>query len=129
MDIPQVLNNATSKVIEVFGDEAVRRFYKELKNHRFMTTHCRSCRTTFFYPRTFCPYCGSREIEWVEHPGRGKLYAFTQQGKALRFLKPDVLGIVELEGCKGRFLTKINAPIEELKIGMDVEVSFLDMSD
>ncbi len=128
MDIPHVINHSTVKVIESFGDAAARRFYEELKHHRFMTTRCRACSTTFFYPRTFCPSCHSRGIDWVQVSGKGKLYAFTQQDKAFRFMKPDVVGIVELEGCTGRVLTRIDAPFEDLRIGMDVEVSFLDLA-
>jgi len=129
MDIQPILNNITVKVIQAFGDAASRRFYEELKNHRFMTTRCKICRKTFFYPRVFCPFCLSQEIEWVNLSGKGKLYAFTQQEKALRFMKPDVVGIVELEGCIGRIFTKIEAPFDDLTIGMDVEVSFLKLSE
>ncbi len=129
MDIPQILNKSTVKVIQVFGDAASKRFYEELRKHRFMTTKCKACRKTFFYPRTFCPLCSSQDIEWVKLSGKGRLYAFTQQDKGLRFMKPDVLGIVELVDCAGRLLTKIDAPFEELSIGMEVEVSFLDLSE
>jgi uncharacterized OB-fold protein len=59
-------------------------------------------------------------------PKKGKLYAFTQQERSLRFGKPDVIGIVELEGI-GKILTRINAPFESLKIGMELHLDFIDV--
>jgi uncharacterized OB-fold protein len=112
-----------------YRTEAIQVAHEELKNRRLMTTRCKICRKTFFYPRVFCPFCSSQELEWVSLSGKGKLYAFTQQEKALRFMKPDVVGIVELEGCIGKIFTKIEAPFDELTIGMDVEVSFLKLSE
>jgi hypothetical protein len=126
-----LINKTTKKGIESFGDIAVKKFYQELKNHKFVTTKCKNCNKIFFPPRLFCPNCYSEDVEWVELKGYGKIYAFTQQERAIRFMKPDVIGVVELieDGEKiGRILTKINAKYDEISIGMDVKVSFIEIS-
>jgi len=110
-------------------DRAVVKFFDELKNHRFMTTKCKSCSRMSFPPRIVCPNCFSEDLEWVELSGKGRLYAFTQQDMGLRFTKPDVIGVVELAEGVGKILTRIDADFEDLKIGQDVEISFLDEED
>lgn len=105
-------------------DSAAKRFFDELAKRRFMTTRCLPCGQTFFPPRLVCPGCMGRELEWVALSGRGTLYAFTQQNYALAHMKPAVVGAVDLEGEVGRIFTLIDAPFEELEIGIPVEVSF-----
>lgn len=127
MDFLELVNNSTKKGIEVFGDNAAKKFYELLKQHKFYSTKCADCKNVFFHPRNFCPACGNENIEWIELSGKGKLYAFTWQEKATRFLKPDCIGIVETQ--EGFLLvTKIDAPFESLHIGMDMEVAFVDVS-
>jgi len=64
-------------------EPAAERFFAELANGRFMTTRCPACANTFFPPRTVCPECLGDELEWVELPGTGTVYAFSQQHHAL----------------------------------------------
>jgi uncharacterized OB-fold protein len=78
-------------------------------------------------PRPFCPRCFG-PVVWVDLPRRAKLYAFTQQERATRFTKPDVIGLVEIEGL-GTILSKINAPFEALTIGQDLELDPVVVSD
>lgn len=127
MDFLELVNKSTVKGIAIHGDAASKKFYEFLKQHKFCTVKCSDCNKIFFTPRMFCPECCGENIEWVELSGHGKIYSYTWQEKATRFLKPDVIGVVEVdEGF--RLLTKINAPFEALHIGMDVEVSFVDVS-
>lgn len=124
----EIINQASKRGLELFGDVAAKTFYKNLKEHKFTTSSCKSCQKIIFPPRNFCPYCQSDEIEWIELSGRGKLYAFTQQERATRFMKPEVIGIVELE--EGFLLVShIAEKFEDLKIGDELRVSFLDVSD
>jgi len=62
---------------------------------------CEACDAPFFYPRTLCPRCGSRELEWRRAGGRGRLHAFCIQHTTplpeFRELVPFVTALVELE--------------------------------
>lgn len=107
-------------------ESAAHRFFDELEKHRFMATACHSCGRTFYPPRSMCPRCLEGELQWVELPGTGTLYAFTMQHQGMFHIKPEVMGIVELDGCEGRALTMIDGEFEDLEIGMPVELAFFE---
>ena len=100
-------------------DRAAEGFFSRLERGEFQTTRCRRCGETHYPPHVLCPACLGEELEWVDLPREGTLLAFTQQADAIRCRKPDVLGLVELEGI-GNVVTRIDAPFEELSIGMRV---------
>jgi uncharacterized OB-fold protein len=127
-DLKQVIDNAMEIEVSEYGDDAVREFYRCLKNREFRTTRCTACEEVALPPRMFCPSCFGTDIEWIDLSRRGTLFAFTQQERSLRFGKPDVIGVVELPEA-GRLLTRIDAQYEDLAIGMEVELDFLDVSE
>lgn len=107
-------------------DDASARFYRELEGDRLMTTRCDGCGHASFPPRSVCPRCLGSSLSWFELPGTGTVYAYTQQHYAIVHTKPEVVGAVDLDGCTGRALAVIRAPLEELDIGMPVEVEYFD---
>ena len=46
----------------------------------------------------------------------------------VRFMPPDVVGLVELEGV-GRIFTHVRGDIADLAIGTEVELDFVEISD
>jgi len=128
MDISETIKKYTLNALEHFGDKASLEFFQRLKNREFSAPKCRHCDKFIFPPRRFCPRCFNEDIFWTNLPEKGILYAFTQQERAIRFSKPDVIGIVELNGV-GRILTKIDAPIDSLRIGMTVQVGFIEIEN
>ena len=114
-----------------FEDSAAERFYAELKERRLRLPRCAPCARTFLPARTRCSRCLSKDLEWVDAPRTGSLYAFTRQSVGLRCVKPDVIGVVELALDDGpaRLLTRIDAPFESLVIGMLVELDFLEVAE
>ncbi len=106
-------------------DAAAERFYSELEAERLMTTRCPTCDYTFFPPQGACPLCLGAELEWVELPGEGTVYAFSQQHYAIMHNKPEVVGVVELDGCSGRALAVIGVEFDELEIGRRVRATFV----
>lgn len=124
----EIIGNLGTMALDHYGDEATNEFFKLLKSREFRTTRCAKCKKIQFPPRSFCAHCDHREVEWVDIPRKGKLYAFSQQERALRFTKPDVLGLVEIKGL-GHILTKIDAPIESLQIGQDLVLDFIEIEN
>jgi uncharacterized OB-fold protein len=100
-------------------DRAAAEFFACLERDEFKTTRCSACGETHYPPRVVCPHCLGEDMEWVDLPRQGTLIAFTQQTDAIRCRMPDVLGLVELDGV-GNLFTRIDAPFEELSIGMKV---------
>ncbi len=122
------IESTTLRAIEHDADAATRTFYAALRERRFRGTRCLACAHVPFPPRAFCPRCGASDVEWIDLPARGTLHAFTQQQRAWRFVRPDVLGLVVLPGVAGFVLTKIGAPIDELAIGQPVELAFVELA-
>lgn len=113
-------------LISELEDAAADRFYSELEAGRFTTTRCKACDTAFFPPRSVCPTCLGVELEWVELSGKGTVYAFTQQHYSMIYRKPEVVGIIELDGCSGRILALIDAGLEDVSIGMPVRAQLME---
>ena len=111
-------------------------FKQFLNEDKLMGSRCKKCGTLFSPPRPICINCYSREVEWVELKGKGKLATFTviyvgppwmvEQGYDRKH--PYCSGVVDLdEGVK------IDARIEgvdtdnpeSIKIGTPLTVDFL----
>ena len=109
------------------------KFWEGCREHKLLIQKCRQCGALRHYPRVMCPKCSSWEVEWVEVSGKGKVYswAITYQPFHPGFANdiPYASVIVELdEGV--RLMTNItNVKLEELYIGMPVEVVFEDVTN
>jgi uncharacterized OB-fold protein len=106
-------------------NSANKTFWEEIKNEKFMLQKCNGCNDIFFPPRIICPECLSDDIKHIESSGRGVLYAFTEiRGRVPGFKTPFVIGLIELDENPGRFLSRIEAPYENLKIGQKMKVKY-----
>ncbi len=107
-----------------------------LNEEKLMGSRCKKCGSLFLPPRPICIKCFSREMEWVEMKGEGKLVAFTCVAVGPPFMiqegydrkHPYVSGVVELkEGVRidGRIEGVDGTKPETIKIGMPLKVEFL----
>ncbi len=116
-----------------FSDISYQQFLNEDK---LTGSKCKKCGTLFAPPRPICIKCYSREMQWVEMKGKGKLAAFTCIAVGPPFMaaegydrkNPYVSGVVELEEG-ARVDARIegvdgNKP-ETIKIGTPMTVKFL----
>jgi uncharacterized OB-fold protein len=75
-------------------------FWEGLRHDELRLPQCRSCGRHVWYPRALCPHCGSVDVGWVAHEGRGVVHAFCIQHQTamahLRPLTPFVTALVEL---------------------------------
>jgi len=106
-------------------------FWEGCRNHKLVLPKCGACGRVHFYPRSFCPYCDAREIEWIEATGKGEIYSYAivRQPIEAAFAKlvPYCIGIVELdEGV--RLSTRILGEIDEIACGKRVTVTFEERS-
>lgn len=112
----------------------IYRFYENLKDGRLTTTKCTKCGTLLWQPRVICRECSSDEMEWVDLPTTGKLYAFTQvnAGAAIGLEKdvPFCLGVVVLDDVAIRILTRIdNVKYEDLDFDMPLKLKVHEFPD
>ena len=125
------------------GDKAMEKrpvsvlsFNQFLNEEKLMGSRCKKCSTLFSPPRPICIKCYSREMEWVELKGKGKLVAFTsvnvgppwmvEQGYDRKH--PYCSGVVELdEGVRidARIEGVDASKPETIKIGTPLTVEFL----
>lgn len=113
----------------LFGTEATAEFLRLLREEgRLCSTRCAACGRIAYPPRGHCPACRGRSVEWVPIGEGATLYAFTTQGRALRFSAPEVLGLVDLPDV-GRILSLIGAPYAECRIGMALRFEPLPVAE
>ncbi|MCI4353220.1 MAG: Zn-ribbon domain-containing OB-fold protein [Thermoplasmata archaeon] len=109
-------------------------FFDALREGRFVTTRCRKDGKVLWPPRIVCPACHSGELEWVDLPTTGRIYAFSALlagapiGQEAEL--PLVVGLVELDGSPlrlfGRFL---GIDWRECRIGLPVAFEALTLPD
>ena len=103
-------------------------FWDGLKERRLMLQTCSDCGTIRHYPRPMCEKCHSMECHWTEASGRGTLYSWTETHHPFHFgFKADIpyiLATVDLEEGVRIQTQLLDAKIEDLKLGLPVEVVF-----
>ncbi|MGH7819729.1 MAG: Zn-ribbon domain-containing OB-fold protein, partial [Candidatus Binatia bacterium] len=108
-------------------------FWRAGASGRLLVLRCDDCATYLHPPAPVCPRCLSRRL--APHPvsGRGRVYSCTVNFQPWRpeLETPYVIAIVELEEQAGlRLLTNVvGCPVEEVRIGMEVEVTFAAHGD
>ncbi|RLI29915.1 MAG: hypothetical protein DRO46_01565 [Candidatus Hecatellales archaeon] len=104
-------------------------FYENLKKGRFTTLKCKKCGHILWPPEVICPECTSDELEWIDMPPRGKIYAFTVQVGAvpLGFKPPLIQAIVDFPNGVRVIGPIADASPEEVKVGDEVEVKVIEI--
>jgi uncharacterized OB-fold protein len=107
-----------------------REHFDGLEAGKLLLPRCDRCGAVIWYPRHFCPACGSLEVSWFEASGRGTVHSFSivRSGQgAYSEAAPYVLAYVELaEGP--RVMTNLLVEPEafdRLAIGQPVEMVIL----
>jgi uncharacterized protein len=109
------------------SDTRLARFFERLREGRLSTTRCPRDATLSWPPRTVCPRCHRAELEWVDLPDSGRVYAFSAVlGGAPLGMEAEVpfsVGLVDLDGVPLRLFGRIvGRPWSELQVGDRVTV-------
>jgi len=109
-------------------------FWSATKEHKLALQHCNDCGQFYFYPRPLCRHCLSRNVEWRQVSGTGKLHSFVINSRPPRSFpiqEPFIIGIVELDEGP-RLMTNIigiEADPKRLRCEMPVQVVFEDITE
>jgi uncharacterized OB-fold protein len=87
-----------------------------------MIRRCNACGEAHWYPRPFCPHCGSDDTDWLATSGTGTVYSFTVTRKSGPV--PYVLAYVTLAEGVTMLTNLVDAETRSLHIGQRVEVTF-----
>lgn len=108
-------------------------FWEGAKQHKLLIQECTDCNTKIFYPRKICPECWSQNLSWTKASGKGTIYSYsiTMAGVEEKFAEdlPFVLALVDLEEGVRMMTNIVDCPHDEVRIGMDVEVVFEDVTE
>ncbi|MFG2285806.1 Zn-ribbon domain-containing OB-fold protein [Streptomyces sp. NPDC048595] len=111
-------------------DAFTRPYWDAAAEGRLLLRRCRAegCGAAHHYPREFCPYCWSEEVDWEPAGGRATLYTWSVVHRndlpPFGDRVPYVAAVVDLaEGP--RMMTEIvDCREAELRIGMPLLVRF-----
>jgi uncharacterized OB-fold protein len=114
----------------------IKKFWDYLKEGRIMTLKCKKCGTYVFPPVPTCNKCFSRDLEWVELSGDGKLLYFTTTlapakpftefvpfGYGIVKLKEGPLFITRVDGLDVSKPERIQEGIDRLPLDVKAEIT------
>lgn len=108
-------------------------FWTHLHAGEFRVQRCARCDRLQHPPRTVCPACGSADHDWVPVSGRGTVYSFVVTHQAVHPAfeghTPYVTVLVELEEGPRMASNLLDVAVDEVRIGMPVQVELVRVSD
>lgn len=108
-------------------------FWQGGKDGQLLIQHCDNCDRWQHPPGPLCRDCGGDNLDFRPVTGRGQILSYTinHQKWTPDLEVPNIIAIVELQEQAGlRFTTNIVAcPVDEVRIGMPVRVTFLQQDD
>ena len=97
----------------------VKPFWDATAEGRLVLPQCVECDTVVWYPRPFCPACGSLKVSWVSASGRGTVYTFTfnRRGQAdlPAYRDAGVYVLAYVERLRGRGLKASSAGVSRFR--------------
>ena len=108
------------------------RFWESCRLHAMELQRCRACNAFRYYPAPICPRCWSLEADWTPVSGNGVVYSYSwvhRPAPGFRDLVPYAYALVELEEGPVLPTNVVETTPDELRIGMDVAVDYLDLTD
>ncbi len=116
-------------------DWNTREWWEQVRQHNLVVQRCTQCATFRHSPAPICYKCRSFEYEWAPVSGKGVVYSYTiaqhPPSPAMKDLVPYNVVVVELPDAGNVRMVGnlIDCPLEEIAVGLPVEVMFDDISD
>ncbi len=106
-------------------------FWEAVNSEELRIQKCNSCGKLLHPPRPVCPACRSLELSWTPVSGKGSVYSFVICHEASHpgFIPPYAVVLIELTEGVRLVGNMIDVKVEELFIGMKVEVVFDKIND
>jgi len=105
----------------------IESFYKLIAEKKLVAAKCKQCGKLFLPPRPMCASCHSKDLEWTQLKGEGKLLTYTiihVAPKQFQSMIPYAVGIVKLnEGPQLPGMIRETKP-DEIKLGMKLLIDF-----
>ena len=101
-------------------------FWDATAEGKLILPRCNACDVVIWYPRLFCPECGSTDIGWFDASGKGTIYSFTinRRGQGDYRDMAYVLAYVELDEGPRVLTNIVDCDPEQVSVGQAVQVVF-----
>jgi hypothetical protein len=110
-----------------------RPFWDAASDGKLLIRSCNGCSRAHAYPRTFCPYCWSEDVVWVEACGRATLYTWSVVYRndlpPFGDQVPYAAAVVDLAEGPRMMTQVVDVPFEELAVDLPLVVTFRSLSD
>lgn len=105
-----------------------RFFFEGAKEHQLLIQRCAACQALRHPPQPRCDKCGSYEWDALQSSGRGTVYSFVvnHYPQVPAFDYPLPIGLIELEEGTRLVAQIVDCPIDEITVGMPVEVVWIE---
>jgi uncharacterized OB-fold protein len=114
-------------------DDETRPFWEAAREGRFLIARCGDCGRPHHYPRPFCPFCWSEEVNWEDASGRATLYTystvFVNDRPPFNDRLPYVAAVVDLEEGPRVMTNLVGCDPADLRIGQEVVVAYQELTD
>ncbi|MFK4038830.1 MFS transporter [Nonomuraea wenchangensis] len=109
-------------------------FWEGAANGELRVQRCASCERHYFYPRPFCPVCGSADVEWTTASGAARLLSYVINYRPLPPFDPAtpvVVALVELAEGPRLMTNIVGVPPEpeHLELDMPLQVCFVERGE
>ena len=96
-------------------------FWEAADEGRLLLKRCRSCGDVHYYPRAYCPFCGSGETEWQPASGGGTIYSYSVMRRAEA---PYAIAYVTLDEGVTMMTNLVDCDLDAIRIGQRVRLVF-----
>ena len=96
-------------------------FWEAAAEGRLLLKRCQSCGEVHYYPRAYCPFCGSGETEWQPASGGGTIYSYSVMRRAD---VPYAIAYVTLDEGVTMMTNLVDCDFNTLRIGQRVRLVF-----
>jgi len=108
-------------------------YWKGAAEGKLLVQKCRACGKLQFFPRVVCTSCFSRELDWVQAKGEGKVHSFSwvrvPRNPAFKEEVPICYANVILDEGVIMESRIVGAAADKVKTGDRVKVAFKETAD
>ena len=103
-------------------------YWSAAQQRRLSIQQCLNCDRHYFYPRSFCRYCASDNVHWVDVTGRATLHSYVINRRPLPGTEAfaGIIALVKLEEGPTMLsnLVGVEPAPENVKLDMNLVVDF-----
>jgi uncharacterized OB-fold protein len=107
-------------------------FFAAARERRLVVQRCAGCHALRFPPRELCSTCLATDATWETVSGRGEIFSYNVMHQIYHpgFANEVPYAVVVVKLAEGPKMTSnlVDCPLDEITIGMPVEVVFDDIS-